>query len=188
VGWRGAGILLPAPPDSGKTTLTAALTAAGFSYFSDEAALIDPATRRLIPFPRALWLEPGSVRAIDRFLSRRAASPIARNGTVHVSPRDLHRGRIARPAPVRHVVFPRYAPGAATALEPVSRARGLIDLGRNAFNLDAFGARGVDVLADVVRDADVHRIVVDDLGAAVGAISDLVGATTGGRSHVADRS
>src|SRR6266576_744062 len=40
----GAGILLPAPPDSGKTTTVAGLVRAGCSYLTDEAALVDPET------------------------------------------------------------------------------------------------------------------------------------------------
>jgi len=44
----GRGVLLPAPPDSGKTTLTAALTRSGFSYLSDEVAPIDPETALLL--------------------------------------------------------------------------------------------------------------------------------------------
>lgn len=184
VAWNGNAVLLPAPPDSGKTTLTAALTAAGFSYLSDEAALIHPSTGKVVPFPRALWLESGSVEVLDAFLSRRAGGRVRRDGTAHVAPADLRRGRIGRPSRVRHVVFPRYAPGSPTSLRPMSRAEGLIDLGRNAFNLQRFGGRGVDVLADVVRDADVHRLALDDLDAAVTAISALVDPTAGRRDHV----
>jgi hypothetical protein len=185
VGWDGRAVLLPAPHDSGKTTLTAALTAAGFSYFSDEAALIEPSSRELVPFPRALWLEPGSVAALDRFLANNDKRSIAGNGMSHVSPADLGRGVVGRPSPIAHIVFPRYERGALTALTPLSRAAAVIELGRNAFNLDRFGRRGVDLLAAVVRGADVHRLAVGDLGVAVDAISSLVGKRAGGRERVA---
>jgi hypothetical protein len=174
VGWDGSSVLLPAPHDSGKTTLTAALTASGFSYFTDEAALIDPSAATLIPFPRALWLEPGSVAALDRLLAHRGDAGVARNGTSHLAPADLGGGRIGRAAPIRHIVFPRYSRHAATALVPMSRAEAVVELGRNAFNLERFGRRGVDLLIDVVSGADVHRLTVGDLGEAVEAISQLV--------------
>jgi hypothetical protein len=183
VGIRGRAVLLPAPPDSGKTTLTAGLVGAGFSYFSDEAALIDPASGRVVAFPRALWLEPGSVEALARFLAMDEWSP-GPTGTAHVAPTALPHGRIGRASPVGHVVFPRYEPNASTRLLPMSRAEGLIELGRNAFNLDRFGAGGVDVLADVIRGADVHRLTIGDLGAAVATVSRLVAADDGRRRHV----
>jgi hypothetical protein len=174
VGSLGVAVLLPAPPDSGKTTLTAALSAAGFSYFSDEAALIAPASGRLVPFPRALWLERGSIVALDRFLGPDAGTSFTRNGTSHVAAARLL-GGIAGESTIRHIVFPRYTEGASTSLTPVSRAEALVELGRNAFNLDAFGKSGLDALARVVRGADVHRLIVGDLSSAVGAISTLVG-------------
>jgi hypothetical protein len=185
VGWRGLAVLLPAPPDSGKTTLTAALTTAGLSYFSDEAALIAPASGRLVPFPRALWLEPGSVVALDRFLGPNAATSFTQNPTSHVAVAEL-RGGIADESTIRHIVFPRYVEGASTSLTPISRAEALVELSRNAFNLDAFGTSGLDALARVVRGADVHRLVVGDLSGAVDAISTLDGmnAERGSRPRV----
>jgi hypothetical protein len=175
VAWRGRAVLLPAPPDSGKTTLAAALTAAGFAYLSDEAAPIDPFSRRVVPFPRALWLESASVEALDRFLANGEGERVRRNGTSHVAPGDLRRGRVGAPVRIRHIVFPRYTEGARTELIPLSRAEGVVEIGRNAFNLDTFGSQGIDVLASVVRGADVHRLSVGDLGTAVEAISALVG-------------
>ena len=189
VGWEGRSILLPAPHDSGKTTITAALTASGFSYLTDEAALIDPSSLTLVPFPRALWLEPGSVVALDRLLSGHTnGDVVARNGTSHVAPAELRGGRIGRPAPIRHIVFPRYRRGAATILVPMSRAEAVVELGRNAFNLDRFGRRGVDILIAVVAGADVHRLAVGDLREAVHAIERLVGSGDERRGRVSSGS
>jgi hypothetical protein len=188
VGWEGGCVLLPAPHDSGKTTLTAALTASGFSYYSDEAALIEPSSGRLVPFPRALSLEPGSVAALDGLLTRRGDGAVARNGMSHVAPADLAGGRIGRSAPIRHIVFPRYLRGVATALARISRAEAVVELGRNAFNLERFGWRGVDILVGVVRAADAYRLSVGDLGEAVGAITRLVRPNVEGRQRVASGS
>ncbi len=43
-------ILLPAPPGSGKSTLTAALVHAGYQYFSDEVALLEEGSFHVFPF------------------------------------------------------------------------------------------------------------------------------------------
>ena len=50
-------ILLPAAAGSGKSSLTAALTHAGFRYFSDEVALIDRTTFRVPPVPLAICVK-----------------------------------------------------------------------------------------------------------------------------------
>ncbi len=173
VGYPGGAVLLPAPPESGKSTMTAALTAVGFTYFSDEAALIDPSSGSLVPFPRALWLEEGSVAALEALLRGRGA--LARSGGSHVAPARLNGGKIACPSPIRHVVFPTYVPKTRTRLTPITRGEAAVELGRNSLNLDTFGSWGVDVLARVVRGADAHRLTVSDLGMAIAAVESLTG-------------
>jgi hypothetical protein len=50
-------ILLPAPPGSGKSTLTAALVATGLDYFSDEVALLAEEDLAVMPFPLAMCVK-----------------------------------------------------------------------------------------------------------------------------------
>lgn len=57
------GVLLPGPSGSGKSTLVAALVARGFRYLSDELVGLSPGGR-LLPYPRALSLEPSGRRAL----------------------------------------------------------------------------------------------------------------------------
>lgn len=52
VAWKGRGILVPGASGAGKTTLVAALVAAGAEYYSDEFAVLDEAGR-LLPYARA---------------------------------------------------------------------------------------------------------------------------------------
>ena len=53
----GVGLVLPAPSGSGKTTLVAGLVRAGFGYLSDEAAVLDPRSGSLTPYPLHLSLK-----------------------------------------------------------------------------------------------------------------------------------
>ncbi len=53
-------MLLVAPEDHGKTTLTAALVRDGFGYLSDEVAAIDPDSLVVRAYPKSLSLDPGS--------------------------------------------------------------------------------------------------------------------------------
>jgi hypothetical protein len=171
----GRGVLLPAPPDSGKTTLTAALTRSGFSYLSDEIAPIDPGTGLLRPFPRALWMD---VRAIDRLGGLWEAIPeelrALRRPQYHVRPEDLRPDPVGADVPVRLVVAPSYAGGEEVELEPLSRAEALVLLAENAFNLERFGRRAVEVLARVVADARCFRLRMGDLDRAARAVRDLL--------------
>lgn len=170
--WRGAGILLPAPPDSGKSTLVAGLTKAGCSYLTDEAALIDPETAMVHPFPRSLWLERRSVDAV--FGSDAEVLRWRTGRQFHVRPADLRPRAIGRPCPVRYVVTPAYESGAQTALVRIARAEALMALARQSFHLGRFGGDGVRLLGRVVEAAECYRVVVGDLDDAVRMVLDVV--------------
>lgn len=165
---RGRAVVLPAPPDSGKTTLTAALVRSGFRYLSDEAALLDPRTGLVHPFPRALAMDAGSLRAVG-------ANNGHDGGTLrHVPVEDLGGRAADGPVPVTAVVFPSYRPGADVAIEPVGRAATVVALAEQAFNADRFGAEGVRLLADVVRDATCWRLTMGDARRAAALVREVV--------------
>jgi hypothetical protein len=175
--WNGRGILLPAPPDSGKTTLVAGLVRAGFGYLSDETGLVDPEDGLLHPFPRPLAMDDGSIGALPGL--RQKLPPDHQQYMrfrYHIPPSDLRSGALGRPCPVRYVVAPRYQGGGKTLLEPISRAAGLTTLVDNSFNFPRFGRRGLTALGDVVRGAECYRLQIGDLPSAVQVVRDLVGA------------
>jgi hypothetical protein len=163
--WRGRGIVLPAPPDSGKSTLVAGLTRAGFSYLTDEAALIDPATGMLQPFPRSLWLERPSVEAV--FGAEAAPVRWQTGRQFQVRPADLRPRAIGRTCPVRFIVAPAYEAGCETALIPMSRAEAVVMLAEQAFYFERFGGRGIELLGRVVEGASCYRVKIGDLDDAV---------------------
>jgi hypothetical protein len=168
----GSAVVLPAPPDSGKSTLVAGLTRAGFAYLTDEAALIDPADGRVRPFPRSLWLARGSLEAV--FGKEASSMRWATGRQFHVRPRDLRPRAIGRASRVRLVVAPRFEPGAATTLEPVCRAEGVMILAENAFHLERFGGAGIELLGRVVENASCYRLRFGDLDEAVTTIRGVM--------------
>jgi hypothetical protein len=171
----GMGVIMPAPPDAGKTTLVAGLVNAGFSYLTDEMALINPASGWVDPFPRALWMDRRSIALIAGLAERVEDDLIAREApSVHVRPDDLRPGAIGPSCPIALVVAPRYEPGAATVAEPMSRAEMLRLLLVNSPNAHRFGRRGPAILAGALRGADCYRLQVGDLEAGVRAVIDLV--------------
>ncbi len=169
----GSAVVLPAASGGGKTTLVAGLVRAGFAFLSDEMAAVDPDARVVIPVPRSMFVKPGTFEALG--MSPPEISADARtflDGTWPVRPEDLRAGSLGGPATVRTVVAPAYRPGSETTIEPISRAAGLAELARNAFNLEAFGgSRAVRLLGEIVGPAGCYRLAVGPLGDAVAAVA-----------------
>lgn len=150
----GRAIVLPAPPGSGKSTLCAGLAFRGWRLLSDELAVFELATGRLVPVPRPISLKNASIDVIRAF-----APEAVFNAPVHETvkgsvaharpPLDAVRraSETARPA---WIVLPRWQAGAATELAPLPQARALMQLFENAFNPNVHGAAAFDCLGDVV--------------------------------------
>ncbi len=186
---RGEGLLLPGPSGSGKTSLVAGLVRAGFDYLSDEAALVDPVTRQLYPYPRALALKPG---IFGEFAALRAKvdGSMLLSSQWYVPPDTLRPGAARGPCSIGFVVVPRYEREAPTRLTAISPAAAVTELARNAVNLGVYRERALQLLAEVVRGARSYRLVSGDLGEAVAAITDLTGGDAGGAAspgHARDR-
>ncbi|MBW3578453.1 MAG: hypothetical protein KY462_12070 [Actinobacteria bacterium] len=175
----GQGIVLPAASGSGKTTLVAGLVAAGFSYLSDEMAAVVPATGLVAPFSLALSVKAGSFDVLTGLLPDLPAD-VRRllDGRVPVRAEDIRADAHGAPVPARFVIVPHYQPGARTRLQPTTRAQGLGELVRNAFNLDRFGRAGFETLARVVRKASCYRLTVSDLDTAVRTVTEIVADAT----------
>jgi hypothetical protein len=127
VGVGGRCVMLSAAPGSGKSTLSAALACAGFSFFSDEVALIAEDRFAVRPVPLGLCVKSTGWAVLEPFFPELATA------------RTHHRvdGKIVRyltppPGPeqdtyhpVGAIVFPRYAADLETALIPLGKAEAL---------------------------------------------------------------
>ena len=127
-------ILLPAPPGSGKSTLTAALVCAGFQFFSDEVALLEEETFNVFPLPLALCFKDTGVEAISQFYPQVKTLPFHNRGDgkrVCYMPPPAHSALAdTSPQPVKALVFPSYLPDATTKLdrlEPLDALKLLMD-------------------------------------------------------------
>jgi hypothetical protein len=173
--FAGSALLLPAPMNSGKTTLVAGLVHRGFGYLTDEAAAIDPATLDIDPFPKPLSIEHGSWEALAAIRPQLDAR-FARftEDQWHVVPDAIRTGAVARSCPARLVVSPRFEPAATTTIERMSRAEGVLLLAQNAFNFPSHKLEGLHTLAAVVRECDCYRLTFGSLDAACDEIMSVV--------------
>lgn len=173
---RGQGLLLPAVSGRGKTTLTAALIAEGFSLCSDEMGMIELLTGQLVTFPRSLRIRAGSYAALSTRYPRLFQDPVCQ---VHgVEPAWYLQPSAAvwnsSPVPVRSIVFPRYVPGAPTNLTSITRPTALPLLLDHALSAQQLRAVGMERLVAIVQQADCYMLTVgDDLAEAAAQLRGL---------------
>jgi HprK-related kinase A len=163
----GHAVLLTAPPGYGKSTLCAALICAGWRLFSDEFALIEPETGRVVPVPRPVSLKEAAIEVIRHRTAEVVFSTQAvdmeGDRFVHMRPPPESVRRADEPAHPRCVIVPRYIRGQATTLDPLTKAQALIQLADQSFNYNYLGARGYSCLVNVVRQCDCYRLEYSDL-------------------------
>ncbi len=164
-------VLLPAPPDAGKTTTVAGLVRAGFGYLTDEAAAIDPHTLRVQPYPKALSIDRGSWEVLADL---RPAHHHQIEGQWQVPASSIRPDVVADATRVRLVLLTSYEGGAATRLEPAHRAEMLLRLADSTFHFRDAPQRNLDVLARMLEDAACYRLVLGDLDEAVRLVGELV--------------
>ncbi|NHC45467.1 hypothetical protein [Motilibacter aurantiacus] len=170
--WAGATVLLPAPMETGKSTLVTGLVRAGFAYVSDEAVAVDPATLTLTRYPKPIGLDPGSWPVLPA--ARPADADVLPEQWLVDAPGLPGSGGIA-PDPVppaRLVVLASYAPGTQTRLEPMTPGSAVLQMARSCFGWPGTARRDLPVLArlaETVRAVRLHRGELDEAVAAVRA-------------------
>lgn len=184
---NGLAAILPAPPGSGKSTLTAGLVLSGWRLLSDELTLIDRKTGLLHALPRPVSLKNQSIDVIRAFdpeaFINRASHDTAKGTVAHLRPpRDsvLRQHEPARPG---WVIFPKWQAGAETRLTPRSKALTFMFLAQNAFNYSHLGADGFRVGTTLIEKSACYDFEYSKLHEAVAAFDRL--ADTADRQHPA---
>ena len=170
--------VLPADPESGKTTLTTGLVRAGYAYLTDEAMSFDWETGEIEPYPKPLSIDPGS-----QFLFPELAPPPPA-GLRRASPTGS--GRCLRRRSATNAVGGRCRAKSScsrstkndveTRIEPIPRAEALVELAKNTFRFREHPRRALDSLARVIAEVECYRLSVGDLDAACTLIDELMSA------------
>lgn len=170
-------VIMPAPPGSGKSTLCAALLLSGWRLFSDEMALLDPATGMVFPAPRPVSLKNASIEIIRQLAPNAVFGPIAYDtmkGTVtHMRVPSECLMRSAETALPGWVVFPRYEADAPASLRVRPKGDSFMQLAENCFNQNVHGRAGFAALSDLVERCDCYDFSYGRLDEAIEIFASL---------------
>ncbi len=173
----GRAIILPGPPGSGKSTLCAALTVAGWRLLSDELTLVSLREGSLAALSRPISLKNESIELIKARASSAVFSDSiedTQKGTIALmkapleSVRQMH--ETARPG---WIVFPRFNPGLETRLFEQAKENVMLELARHSYNYDLYGREAFQLLINLVDAASCYRLVFNSLDTAIDRIAAL---------------
>jgi hypothetical protein len=145
-------LLLPGGSGAGKTTLVAALVAAGAEYGSDEFAALD---------------REGRVHAYARPLAFRSAT----SGETRVAPGALGARVLSSPLPVGAVLFTTFVPDAVVAWRPLPVSEVALGLLRHALGVRDDPPKTIGILGTVAARA---RGLAGPRGEATDAVAAVV--------------
>lgn len=147
VGIGDRAVLLPGRSMSGKSSLVAALLAAGATCYSDEYAMIDE-RGRVHPFRLPLSMRRGPEKECV------PCEPEALGGTWGTGP-----------LPIDTVLLTRYRPGARFAPRTLSHARGVVEVFAHALTAVMRPRRAMSWLRDALSGVRIIKGVRDEAGA-----------------------
>ena len=175
---NGIGLILPAMPGSGKSTLCAGLASRGWRLLSDEFGIIRHSDGQLLPIPRAAPLKNDSIEIIRQYAPEAVLGPIyekTRKGTVsHMAPPPNSLELQEQAVTPKFVVFPKYQNGAETRLTPLVKSAAFTRLTNNAFNYQVTMEQGFQSMARLVEKTQSFDFISGDLDEAVITLQTLL--------------
>ncbi len=173
----GYAVIMPAPPGSGKSTLTASLIQEGWRLLSDELTIIDVQNACVVPFPRPVSLKNESIDIINQRYPDVIFGPLSTDTTkgnvCHIKPPFLSVQQQKISCPIGWVIFPKYEQGVKATLTEIGKGQALIDVAENSFNYSRLGSAGFDVLRNVIDKADCYQFHYSNLDEAIAFLTPL---------------
>ncbi len=172
-------VALPAGPGAGKSTLATRLVADGAGYLTDEVLGVAAQGLAVTGYTKRITLEIGSwplFPDLEGVASRAIREHLDPTRVRWLDPRDVNPhafGWRGHPLRLGVIVVPRYLPGAAVEVEPLSALDTLAELLTDCFNLATMGEAGLTTLRDVATSVPAYRLVHGDARRAAESVRDL---------------
>ena len=157
VSWKGRGILIPGPSQSGKSTLVAELLRRGALYYSDEYVAVN---------------KLGEMEPLDRPLQLRNKESNHRN---FVSATEIGAKSASAPVPISLVLFAQYQELTKfRTMQTLSAGLGILSLMKNCFTARSRPEDTFAYLEKVVEGAKVINFTRGESKKAAGKILQLI--------------
>lgn len=164
---NGQAIMFPAPPGSGKSTLTAYLALQGWRLLSDEMTIIDLNTDEVQPFVRPICLKNQSINLVKSWFPDATFSAIAKDtqkGDVcHLKPSSDSIVAAQQKATLCAVVYPKYVAHQDLVIYQLDQASTFVQLAENAFNFNTLGKSAFDCVSRLMPRLKRFEILYGDL-------------------------
>lgn len=173
---RGRGILLCGQSGSGKSSLTAWLTASGFQYLSDEVIAFPVDDGEMRGFCRSIILKRGSEFIWRRWLADEHAQGFQRfpDGSAWIAPTLLNAHAICHSTVPSLILFPKYIPESPLSVQRLTQADTLFRLLQCLVNARNFSDGGLSVAARLAKQAPAYSLSYSNIESAVAWIQQIV--------------
>ncbi len=152
---NGVCVVFPAPPGSGKSTLTALLAYSGWRLLSDELTLIDLTDNLIQGLARPINLKNQSIKVIqEKFpdVEHSIIMPDTHKGSVCLFKPPIQSVEATNiKAKATHIIFPKYHESGATKVESLPQSEFFFDLIENSFNYGILGQTGFEAMTEFVK-------------------------------------
>ena len=156
----GRRVILPAAPETGKSTLVASLLRLGCEYLSDELAPIDPVTAGVYPFPKHIAVARSGLEYITGGppeLPDDYPPLTAQLSNRYLRPGDL-KAVVAGSGSVDMIVFPTDDREGTPTLQALSSSETIARLLEHTLNAELYGDRTLTMLTRASRAAESFEL------------------------------
>ena len=139
-------IVFPATPGSGKSTLSAYFALSGWKLYSDEMAIIDLETLKVMPLFRPVCLKNESIFLVKEWFPQSiftgTAKDTQKGDVAHLKINNFAEYKTFSPVDVVAIVFPKFQKNTETTPYKISKIAGFEKLAANSFNYNVLGDAG----------------------------------------------
>jgi hypothetical protein len=168
-GWKGDAVMIPGVRGRGKSTLVTALCERGATFLTDDILPLDPATLRVLPFPRVPEVrdDPGEEMPAAWLLEvTKTEIPID--------------DRVERAAlPVRAIILPQATRAGGIALAAATPAEAVVAIAEGCWNFADHGTAAGATLSRLVSGARIARLSFDSGTDAAAVVLDWLARAPG---------